>query len=102
MKKSNTRVKLQAKRKTNPVISKTIYMARKNKAWKEILDILTGPSRRYSVLNLKEIDKKTTPGDTVIIPGTVLSSGELTKKLRICALSFSKSAIEKIKKHKSE
>ena len=100
--KSNTRVKMQIRRKTNPEIVETIMNARKHKGWKELVDKLTGPSRNYSAMNLTEIDKKTSAGDTVMVIGKVLSKGEVTKKIRICALSFSENAREKLKKSKSE
>ena len=100
--KSNTKIKRQAKRKTNPEIVETIKSAREHKGWKELVDVLTGPSRNYAAMNLSEIDKKTSIGDTVMIIGKVLSKGEVTKKIRICALSFSENAREKLKKSKSE
>ena len=100
--KSNTKIKRQIRRKTNPEIIETIKSARKHKGWKELVDVLTGPSRNYAVMNLNEIDKKTSAGDTVMIIGKVLSKGEVTKKIRICALSFSENAKEKLKKSKSE
>src|SRR3989344_3336246 len=100
--KSNTKIKRQIRRKTNPEIVETIKSAREHKGWKELLDKLTGPSRNYSAMNLNEIDKKTSVGDTVMIIGKVLSKGEVTKKIRVCALSFSENAREKLKKSKSE
>ena len=100
--KSNTKIKRQIKKKTNVVLVETINQARKHRGWKNVVDILTGPTRNYSMLNLSEIDKKTKEGDTVIVLGKVLSKGELTKKVRICALSFSEKALEKLKKTKSE
>mgnify|MGYP001586566957 CR=1 FL=1 len=100
--KSNTKLKKQLMRKTNSTLVETINNAREHKGWKEVVDILTGPTRKYSVMNLFDIDKKTTAGDTVIVLGKVLSKGELTKKVRICALSFSEKTTEKLKKTKSE
>jgi len=100
--KSNTKIKRQIRRKTNPEIVETIKSAREHKGWKELVDKLTGPSRNYSAMNLNEIDKKTSVGDTVMIIGKVLSKGEVTKKIRVCALSFSENAREKLKKSKSE
>ena len=37
-------------------------------------------------------------GDTVVIPGKVLGSGELDHKVTVSAFKFSKSALEKINK----
>lgn len=53
-------------------------------------------------MNLKDIEKVTTEGDTVVVPGKVLGSGNVNKKVRICALNFSESAKEKLKESKGE
>jgi len=64
--------------------------------------ILSGPRRRKIALNLNEIDKQTKEGDTIIIPGKVLSDGEISKKIAIVAFGFSKKSREKILKTKSQ
>lgn len=99
---SKTKLKEQAKRKTNSVIAETIFTARKNPHWIGVAKMLTAPTSRHSTLNLYEIDKQTTAGDTVLIVGKVLSKGELKKKVRICALAISEKAKEKLKESKSE
>ena len=101
-KASKTKIKLRIKNKTNHELKETIKLALKNKYWNNIARILSSSTRKYSAVNLSEIEKQTTPGDTVIIPGKVLSKGELTKKVRICALSISAMAKEKLKATKSE
>ncbi len=99
---SRTKIKSRILKKTNPEIIETIKLALKNPEWLKIARILSASTRKYSSINLFEIDKGTTPGDTVIILGKVLSKGELTKKVRICALSISMEAKEKLKITKSE
>lgn len=99
---SKTKLKNRVKRKTNPVLVETLQAAIKNPKWGEVAKILSGPHRKYSSLNLFEIDKEVKTGDTVVIVGKVLSKGELTKKIRICALSISEKAKEKLKPTKSE
>ena len=101
-KKSNVKFKKQLKRKTNPAIIEIIRKAGKIKEWRRVAEILVGAAKKYSSINLSEIDKKGETGDTIVVLGKVLSKGELTKKIRICALSFSKEAELKIKKDKSE
>ena len=101
-KKSNVKFKRQLKRKTNSASIEVIKKAGKLKEWRRAAEILVGGTKKYSALNLSEIDKKSEAGDTIVVLGKVLSKGELTKKLRICALSFSKNAEEKILKSKSE
>jgi len=99
---SKTKIKSRILKKTNPEIIETIKLALKNPEWLKIARILSASTRKYSSINLFEIDKQTTPGDIIIIPGKVLSKGEVTKKVRICALSMSMEAKEKLKTTKSE
>lgn len=95
-------LKERIRRKTNPVLVETINAAKKHEKWKDIAKILSGSTRRHSTVNLFEIDEQTKAGDIVIVPGKVLSKGDLTKKVRICSLSMSKTAKEKLKETKSE
>lgn len=99
---SNTRLKGRIKRKSNPSIVETINLANENESWKSLAKFLSSGSRNYASVNLKQIDQKTTAGDTVLIPGKVLGTGDLSKKVRICSLSISQSAKDKLKKSKSE
>ena|SRR3989344_8345890 len=99
---SKRSIKQRIKRKTNPAVAATISLALKNKSWMPLAQKLSGSTRNHSAVPLFAIDKNTSNGETVIIPGKVLSSGELTKKVRICALSFSSAAKEKMKATKSE
>jgi len=99
---SRTKIKSRIRNKSNPEIAETIRAALKSKPWNKIAAMLSGASRKYSSINLREIDKKSAAGDTIIVPGKVLASGNLTKKVRICALSISAPAKEKLKQTKSE
>ena len=99
---SKTRLKSRIKRKTNPELVQTIALAIKNPHWIKIAKILSGSTRRHSQVNLSEIDKHSAAGDTIIVLGKVLSKGNLTKKIKICAISISSEAKEKLKDMKSE
>ncbi len=99
---SKRMIKARIHNKTKPDLVETIRIATKNPAWIKVAQKLSGSTRKYSSMNLSEIDEKTKEGDTIILLGKLLASGDLTKKVRICALSVSKSAEEKIKKNKSE
>jgi len=100
--KSNTKVKEQTKRKTNVFLKDTIVAARKQAPWHKVTELLAGPTKLHSKINLFQIDKHSEAGDTILIPGKVLAHGELTKKIKIVALSISESANEKLKESKSE
>jgi len=99
---SRTKIKFNSKRKTNPAVADTLNLALKNKNWLPIAKTVSSSRRKYSKINLEDIESKTTAGDTVIVVGKVLGTGEVTKKVRICAFGFSKSALSKLKKTKSE
>lgn len=99
---SKTKIKKHARMKTNPEIKETIALALKNKEWNSLAKSIAYSTRKYLSLNLFQIDKQTSAGDSVIIPGKILSKGELTKKIKICALAISENAKEKLKDTKSE
>lgn len=99
---SKTSLKNRLSRKTHPELIETISSIIKNPAWNEVAKILSGPTRKFSAINLSGIDENTKVGDTILIPGKVLSGGTLSKKIRVVALSFSESAKEKAAASKSE
>jgi len=99
---SKTKIKEHLRKKTNPELVETIRLASKSKSWMPIAKQLANSTRKQSSVNLDEINKKTTAGDTVLVLGKVLAVGELTKKVRICSLGISKSARDKLKSSKSE
>ena len=99
---SKTKIKKRLKRKVDKYIVETVNAAKKNKEWNKLAQIISSSRKKYSSVNLKEIEKETKEGDTVVIAGKVLGLGDVTKKIRICALNFSESAREKLKENKSE
>lgn len=87
-------------KKLNPSIVETILAAKKHKNWIKVAGILSGPRRGFVEFNLQEIEKDAKEGESVLIPGKVLSQGNLDKKVRIIALNFSAKAKEKLLKSK--
>ena len=91
-------------KKTNPILISLIQDLKKkafeNDApiWKDIALRLEKPSRNWPQVNLERIDNNIRVKETALIPGKVLSSGNLTKKVTIAAWNFSDKSIEKIKK----
>lgn len=65
--------------------------------WKDVSKKLSNSTRRRVEVNLSNIDRGSKDNETIIVPGVVLASGNLTKKVNIAAWRFSKSAEEKIK-----
>lgn len=102
MAKSKTKLKEQLRRKTNSEIVLAIREGMKHKGWQKVVENLAGPECNYSALNLRTINDKVSAGDTIVIIGKVLSLGELSKKIKICAMSISAKARDKLKESKSE
>ncbi len=100
--KTKSKIEKQLVRKTNPSLLEVILASKKNEKWREVSGILSGPRRNRKNVNLKEINDMFNERDTVIVPGKVLSMGELDKKMKIVALSFSETAEEKILKSGSK
>lgn len=102
MKKSRTKIGRQLERKTSGELVSTILASKKNNAWNEVAAILSGPRKGRLNLNLGEINKISKAGETIVVPGKVLSQGEIDKKIKLVALGFSENAKRKILDSKSE
>ena len=96
--KSKTLIDRQASRKLNPELAETIRKAKKLDKWVVIAGLLSYPRRMQISKNLDEIDRESGEGDTVVVPGKVLGTGSVSKKIRIVAAAFSESAREKSRK----
>ncbi len=94
---NKTKIEKRMKGKKDPLLIETIIKLKKTNP--EVAKELAKPKRRWSAMNLKDIDL--VDGD-VLIAGKVLSAGDLTSKKRIIAWSFSEKAKEKIDGIKGE
>lgn len=75
----------------------TKYSNSKNVAlYKTIADELSRSASQRAEVNLSKIEKLSNSGDVIIVPGKVLATGILTKKVTIVAFSASETAIERI------
>jgi large subunit ribosomal protein L18e len=95
--KSKTKIETQIKKKINKELVDTIILAKKSEAWREVASILSGSRRNRKVVNLDQLNK-VEKAETIIVPGKVLSQGEITKKIKVAALTFSEKAKEKLLK----
>jgi large subunit ribosomal protein L18e len=100
--KSKALIEKQLEKKANPELVKTIIEAKKKKNWLGVAAILSGPRAKRINKNLDKINEEAKEGETVIVVGKVLSQGELDKKIKVVAFSFSAMAKEKILKAKGE
>ena len=100
--KSKTKIGKQLQRKLNPSIVETILAAKKHENWRKVAGILSGPRRKSIDFNLQDIDRSAKDGESVLVPGKVLSQGEIDKKIKIIAMRFSEKAREKLLKSKTQ
>jgi len=66
------------------------------KLWKRVAKDLEKPSRQRRKVNLYTINKVIRKDEIALVPGKVLSIGELEKPVTIAALNFSENALAKI------
>jgi large subunit ribosomal protein L18e len=66
--------------------------------WKRVVKDLKKPSRQRRMVNVYKIDKFARDGETVLVPGKVLSVGDMSKKVDVAAIHFSTEARIKIEK----
>ncbi len=64
--------------------------------WKRVAKELEKSTRVRRSVNIYKIDKYTRDNEIALVPGKVLSMGELTKKITVAAYQFSDTAREKI------
>lgn len=90
--------------KTNPVLINLIHNLKKLSnendvgIWKDVALRLQKSSKNWPVVNLDRISLHIQDKETALIPGKVLSTGNLTKKVTIAAWSFSDKSQDKITK----
>lgn len=94
--KSKTKISKQAERKFNPELVETINLAKKNSKWLEVAKILSQPRRKRININISYIDENSKQGETILIPGKILSQGEISKKIKVVAFNFSEKSKEKL------
>ncbi len=99
---TKTKIRSRLRRKRNSETIASLFHSIKNSAWNGVAKILSGPTKLYSSINLEKINSKASAGDTIAIVGKVLSKGNLSKRIKVCALGASKEAMKKIKESKSE
>ncbi len=92
----------QINRKSNSSLVKTISelkeASRKNDAplWRSIATRLEGSSRNWPSVNVSRLEYNVTKNGKAIVPGKLMGTGIVTKKMTVAAYSFTDSAREKI------
>ena len=89
-------------RKSNSTLVKTIVelkeASRKNEAplWRSIANRLEGSSRNWPSVNVSKLEYNVNKNGKAIVPGKLMGTGIVTKKMTVAAYSFTDSAKEKI------
>jgi large subunit ribosomal protein L18e len=87
---------------SNPIRRRTSVMlekaSRKQKAaiWKEASGLLSNPGGTRVEVNLGRISRVADDGDAVFVPGKVLGTGVIDRKVTVGAFAFSSGARSKI------
>jgi large subunit ribosomal protein L18e len=102
MLRSKNQIAQRTSRKRNPELVETLKACKHNDAWRQVGIILARPSKMLPEINLGAIDAQSKEGDLIVVPGKVLSQGNIGKKVRVIALRFSASAKDKLKEKKGE
>jgi len=103
---SKTKIGKRIHDKKNPFLVETLIACKKNgnENWMTIARFLSVPTKKRIIKNLEELEKESGMEGNLVIPGKVLSQGEISKdkKIKVIAFDFSDSAIEKLVKNKIE
>ena len=92
---SKNKLKEKIRKKENLEMKRIANLLKKENAfWMEVAYYIAMPKRKGIHINLSKINKETKEGETVVIPGKVLSQGRVDKKIKVVALSFSNKAKE--------
>ena len=98
---SQTRLKEKAGKKDNPEKKEMVFSLRKlGPFWIDVAAQLAKPRRQIVTVSIEKLNKSTKEGEVVVVPGKVLSPGELDHKITLSAFSYSENAREKLKNAK--
>lgn len=70
----------------------------KTPIWRAVAKGLNRPSRKSYEVNVSRLEKHAKSGESIVVPGNVIGTGQLTKPLTVAAFRFSGTACEKIEK----
>jgi len=88
---------------TNIVVRKLIdelrRAARENgaRAWLKVAEELERPRRARRVVNLSKINRYARENEIVVVPGVLLGSGSINKRVTVAALKASRTALRKLR-----
>lgn len=71
--------------------------AKHSRFWKSVEEILSKSRSRRAEVNIGKIARLTKPGDKIVVPGKVLGGGSIKHAVTVAALSFSSTALNKLR-----
>ena len=89
-------------RKTNPELIALVASLREKgreegaPIWRDIAQRLERPSRLWAEVNVGKLEQFVKEGETAVVPGKVLSAGQVQRPITVAAYGFSGKAREKI------
>jgi len=92
----------QINRKSNSELVRTVTelkkASRENDAplWRSVAQKLEGPSRNWPSVNISKLEYNVNKNSKVLVPGKLLGSGNISKKVTVSAYSFSETAKSKV------
>jgi large subunit ribosomal protein L18e len=96
--KSKTKIEKQIQRKQNISLVKTLLALKKTGGeWLKVANFLSLTRKNKIFLNLQTINENSKEGEKILVPGKILSQGEISKKIKVVAFCFSESAKQKLK-----
>ncbi len=65
--------------------------------WRYVRELMDRPKRRRVSVNLSKINRYSSEGDVVVVPGKVLGAGNIDHRITIAAYDFSLTAYTKLR-----
>ena len=87
---------------TNPVLRRLVRELRARgkkqgvKLWRDLAERLEQPRRARAEVNLSQLNRYSSEGSIIVVPGKVLAAGKLNHAISVAAFKFSGAARRKI------
>ena len=92
MKTTNIK-RLKSRKENSTLLSLIDTLGREKKPiWKKVVYELSKPRRQTAEINLSKLEAHAADGGTILVPGKVLGSGSISKRITVAAFSFSGTA----------
>ena len=65
--------------------------------WRRVRELLMKPRRQRVEVNISKLNRYTSEGDIVVVPGKVLGSGSIGHKITVGAYRYSYTAVKKLR-----